>query len=96
MIIPAESLFRAMDQLGIRNVPGRKPLLGYGGGGRIERLATARNARVIYLDHGNQAMMDKVSATPLWQSLPFVQQTSSCGRCRRCGSTGATLSTMCA
>ncbi len=51
----------------------------------IERLAAVRNARVIYLDHGNQAMMDKVSATPLWQSLPLCGKTSR-GSCRRCGS----------
>ena len=59
----------------------------------IERLAAVRNARVIYLDHGNQAMMDKVSATPLWQSLPFVRQN----QLRQLPAVwfyGATLSTM--
>lgn len=59
----------------------------------IERLMAIKNARAIYLDHGNQAMMDKVSTSPLWQALPFVRQ----GQLRRMPAVwfyGATLSAM--
>ena len=68
LIIGQKSLFQeAMDQLGIRNAWQEETNFWGTAVVGIERLATVRNARVIYLDHGNQAMMDKVSATPLWQ-----------------------------
>ncbi len=94
LIIGQKSLFQeAMDQLGIRNAWQEQTDFWGTTVVGIERLATVRNARVIYLDHGNQAMMDKVSATPLWQSLPFVRQN----QLRQVPAVwfyGATLSTM--
>ena len=94
LIIGQKSLFQeAMDQLGIRNAWQEETNFWGTAVVGIERLATVRNARVIYLDHGNQAMMDKVSATPLWQSLPFVRQN----QLRQVPAVwfyGATLSTM--
>lgn len=75
LVIGQQSLFQeVMDQLGIENAwQGETNFWGTAVVG-IERLATIKNARAIYFDHGNQAMMDKVSATPLWQALPFVRQ----------------------
>ncbi|ANK00281.1 Fe(3+)-hydroxamate ABC transporter substrate-binding protein FhuD [Serratia plymuthica] len=75
LIIGQKSLFQeVMDQLGIHNAwEGETNFWGTAVVG-IERLITVKNARAIYLDHGNQAMMEKVSSTPLWQALPFVRQ----------------------
>jgi iron complex transport system substrate-binding protein len=75
LIIGQKSLFQeVMDQLGIKNAwEGETNFWGTAVVG-IERLMAVSNARAIYLDHGNQAMMDKVSATPLWRALPFVRQ----------------------
>ncbi|WP_273871884.1 Fe(3+)-hydroxamate ABC transporter substrate-binding protein FhuD [Serratia odorifera] len=75
LIIGQQSLFQeVMDQLGIANAwQGETNFWGSAVVG-IERLAAVKNARAIYLDHGNQAMLEQVSATPLWQALPFVRQ----------------------
>jgi ABC-type Fe3+-hydroxamate transport system substrate-binding protein len=59
----------------------------------IERLASIRDAEAICFDHGDAALMAQVSATELWQSLPFVRQQ----RFRRVPTIwfyGATLSAM--
>ncbi|WP_431225119.1 Fe(3+)-hydroxamate ABC transporter substrate-binding protein FhuD [Serratia sp. L9] len=94
LVIGQKSLFQeVMDQLGIENAwQGETNFWGTSVVG-IERLATIKNARAIYLDHGNQGMMDKVSSTPLWQALPFVRQ----GQLRQMPAVwfyGATLSAM--
>ncbi|AHG19404.1 iron-hydroxamate transporter substrate-binding subunit [Chania multitudinisentens RB-25] len=75
LVIGQASLFQeVMDQLGIENAwQGETNFWGTAVVG-IERLAVVKHARAIYLDHGNQGMMDTVSATPLWQALPFVRQ----------------------
>lgn len=94
LVIGQQSLFQeVLDQLGIENAwQGETNFWGTAVVG-IERLAVIKNARAIYLDHGNQAMMDKVSASPLWQALPFVRQ----GQLRQMPAVwfyGATLSAM--
>lgn len=94
LVIGQKSLFQeVMDQLGIENAwQGETNFWGTAVVG-IERLAAVKNARAIYLDHGNQAMMDKVSSTPLWQALPFIRQ----GQLRQMPAVwfyGATLSAM--
>lgn len=75
LVIGQKSLFQeVMDQLGIQNAwEGETNFWGTAVVG-IERLTAVKNARAIYLDHGNLAMMEKVSSTPLWQALPFVRQ----------------------
>jgi iron complex transport system substrate-binding protein len=75
LIMGQNSLFQAvLDQLGIENAwQGDTNFWGTSVVG-IERLAVVKNVRAIYLDHGNQGMMARVSATPLWQALPFVRQ----------------------
>ncbi|AVJ19129.1 iron-hydroxamate transporter substrate-binding subunit [Serratia sp. MYb239] len=75
LVIGHQSLFQqVMDQLGIANAwAGETNFWGSAIVG-IERLAAVKNARAIYFDHGNQRMLAQVSATPLWQSLPFVRQ----------------------
>lgn len=40
----------------------------------IDRLAKFSEADVICFDHGNEAAMQTLMATPLWQSMPFVRQ----------------------
>ncbi|CAI0789692.1 MULTISPECIES: Fe(3+)-hydroxamate ABC transporter substrate-binding protein FhuD [Serratia] len=75
LVIGQKSLFQeVMDRLGIKNAwEGETNFWGTAVVG-IERLMSVSHARAIYLDHGNQAMLDKVSATPLWRALPFVRQ----------------------
>ncbi|WP_114192768.1 Fe(3+)-hydroxamate ABC transporter substrate-binding protein FhuD [Edaphovirga cremea] len=69
------SLFQdVMDQLGLENAwSGETNFWGSAIIG-LERLATVKNAQAICFDHGNRSMLEKVSSTPLWQSLPFVRQ----------------------
>jgi iron complex transport system substrate-binding protein len=40
----------------------------------LERLAEVKDADVICFDHNNDAEMARVTATPLWNSMPFVRQ----------------------
>ncbi|WP_312626200.1 Fe(3+)-hydroxamate ABC transporter substrate-binding protein FhuD [Scandinavium sp.] len=40
----------------------------------IDRLGVFKDADVICFDHGNEADMQKLMATPLWQAMPFVRQ----------------------
>ncbi|MFZ1874367.1 MAG: Fe(3+)-hydroxamate ABC transporter substrate-binding protein FhuD [Chania sp.] len=75
LVIGQQSLFQeVMDRLGIENAWQDETNFWGTSVVGIERLAAVKNARAIYLDHGNQAMMDKVSGTPLWQALPLVRQ----------------------
>ena len=39
----------------------------------IDRLAAYKVVDVICFDHGNAAEMRSLSATPLWQAMPFVR-----------------------
>ncbi|EOI8228734.1 Fe(3+)-hydroxamate ABC transporter substrate-binding protein FhuD [Klebsiella oxytoca] len=39
----------------------------------IDRLAAYRDADVICFDHGNAREMAQLTATPLWQAMPFVR-----------------------
>lgn len=59
----------------------------------IDRLGEFKDADVICFDHGNDADMRKLMATPLWQAMPFVRQ----GRFQRVPAVwfyGATISVM--
>lgn len=40
----------------------------------IERLATMKNIDVINFEHGNEALMKQVTASALWQAMPFVRE----------------------
>ncbi|WP_130100139.1 Fe(3+)-hydroxamate ABC transporter substrate-binding protein FhuD [Siccibacter turicensis] len=40
----------------------------------IERLATIKDADVICFEHGDDALYQRVAATPLWQAMPFIRQ----------------------
>lgn len=40
----------------------------------IDRLGEFKDVDVICFDHGNEADMQKLMATPLWQAMPFVRQ----------------------
>lgn len=94
LIIGQGSLFQeVMDQMGIENAWQNETNFWGTSVVGIERLATVKNARAIYLDHGNQAMFNNVSASPLWQALPFIRQ----GQLRQVPAVwfyGATLSAM--
>ncbi|WON77898.1 Fe(3+)-hydroxamate ABC transporter substrate-binding protein FhuD [Serratia sp. UGAL515B_01] len=94
LVIGQNSLFQAvMERLDIENAWQEETNFWGTSVVGIERLMTVKNARAIYLDHGNQTMMDKVSTTPLWQALPFVRQ----GQLRQMPAVwfyGATLSAM--
>lgn len=39
----------------------------------IDRLGAFKDVDVICFDHGNDAEMQKLMATPLWQAMPFVR-----------------------
>lgn len=69
------SLFlEVMDNLGIENAwQGETNFWGSAVIG-IERLASMKDVDVICFDHGEDLMMEQVTSTPLWQSMPFVRQ----------------------
>lgn len=69
------SLFlETMQQLGLQNAwQGETNFWGSAVIG-IERLAAISDADVICFEHGNSIMMQQVTTTALWQSLPFVRQ----------------------
>lgn len=94
LIVGQNSLFQeVMDRLGIKNAWQEETNFWGTSVVGIERLAAVKHGRAIYLDHGNQAMMDNVSSTPLWQALPLVRQN----QLRRMPAVwfyGATLSAM--
>ncbi len=59
----------------------------------IDRLGGFKDADVICFDHGNEGDMRALSASPLWQAMPFVRR----GRLQRAPAVwfyGATLSAM--
>ncbi|MEW5288980.1 Fe(3+)-hydroxamate ABC transporter substrate-binding protein FhuD [Erwinia papayae] len=59
----------------------------------LERLAAMQDVDAVCFDHGDDALVAQVTATPLWRSLPFVRQN----RFRRVPQVwfyGATLSAM--
>lgn len=82
-----------LDQFGIENAwQGETTFWGSTTVG-IDRLAMYKDADVLCFDHGNDAEMRKLMATPLWQAMPFVRA----GRFQRVPAVwfyGATLSAM--
>ncbi|WP_338561232.1 Fe(3+)-hydroxamate ABC transporter substrate-binding protein FhuD [Erwinia sp. E_sp_B04_7] len=40
----------------------------------IERLASIRDVDVVCFDHGDEKIMQNVTSTPLWKSMPFVRE----------------------
>lgn len=69
------SLFlEVMDNMGIENAwQGETNFWGSAVIG-IERLASMKDVDVVCFEHGEDLMMAQLSATPLWQSMPFVRQ----------------------
>lgn len=75
LVFGTNCLFQpVLDAYGIVNAwQGKTNFWGSGVVG-IDRLAIFKDADVICFDHGNEAGMQKLMATPLWQSMPFVRQ----------------------
>lgn len=75
LVIGKSSLFQqVMDLLGVKNAwTGETNFWGSAVVG-LERLAEVKDADVICLDHNNDAEMARVTATPLWNAMPFVRQ----------------------
>ncbi|MDN8601301.1 Fe(3+)-hydroxamate ABC transporter substrate-binding protein FhuD [Citrobacter sp. S2-9] len=94
LIFGPNCLFQTvLDEYGIRNAwQGETNFWGSTVVG-IDRLAAYKEADVICFDHGNHREMDALTATPLWQAMPFVRA----GRFQQVPAVwfyGATLSTM--
>lgn len=88
------SLFlEVLDELGIENAwQGETNFWGSAVIG-IERLASMKNVDAVCFDHGDDALVEQVTSTPLWKSLSFVREN----RFRRVPQVwfyGATLSAM--
>ncbi|OAT14810.1 periplasmic substrate-binding component of an ABC superfamily ferric hydroxamate transporter [Buttiauxella noackiae ATCC 51607] len=75
LVIGKNSLFQqVMDLLGVKNAwQGETNFWGSAVVG-LERLAEVKDADVICFDHNNDAEMARVTATPLWNAMPFVRQ----------------------
>lgn len=75
LVVGENSLFQqVMELLGVKNAwHGETNFWGTAVVG-LERLAAVKDADVICFDHNNDAEMEKVMATPLWQAMPFVRQ----------------------
>ncbi|MFB0710414.1 Fe(3+)-hydroxamate ABC transporter substrate-binding protein FhuD [Buttiauxella noackiae] len=75
LVIGKNSLFQqVMDLLGVKNAwQGETNFWGSAVVG-LERLAEVKDADVICFDHNNDAEMVRVTATPLWNAMPFVRQ----------------------
>ncbi|WP_151994989.1 Fe(3+)-hydroxamate ABC transporter substrate-binding protein FhuD [Buttiauxella massiliensis] len=75
LVIGKNSLFQqVMELLGVKNAwAGETNFWGSAVVG-LERLAEVKDADVICFDHNNDAEMARVTATPLWNSMPFVRQ----------------------
>ena len=88
------SLFlQVMDELGLTSAwQGETNFWGSAVVG-LERLATMDNVDVICFAHGDDNLMQQVSATPLWQSFAFVREKRFC-RVPQVWFYGATLSAM--
>lgn len=94
LVFTQSCLFQeVMDEFGIRNAwQGESTFWGSTVVG-IDRLGEYKDADVLCFDHGNDAEMRKLMATPLWQAMPFVRA----GRFQRVPAVwfyGATLSAM--
>lgn len=94
LVFTQNCLFQeVMDEFGIRNAwQGESTFWGSTVVG-IDRLGEYKDADVLCFDHGNDAEMRKLMATPLWQAMPFVRA----GRFQRVPAVwfyGATLSAM--
>lgn len=75
IVFTANGLFQeVMDELGLENAwKGETTFWGSAVIG-IDRLAGMSDVDVIAFEHGNQNMIDQVTSTALWQSLPFVRE----------------------
>ncbi|CCG88186.1 Fe(3+)-hydroxamate ABC transporter substrate-binding protein FhuD [Erwinia piriflorinigrans] len=75
IVFTANGLFQeVMDHLGLENAwQGEKTFWGSAVIG-IERLANMHNVEAICFEHGNENLMQQVTASPLWQSMPFVRE----------------------
>ncbi|WP_312311378.1 Fe(3+)-hydroxamate ABC transporter substrate-binding protein FhuD [Atlantibacter sp.] len=40
----------------------------------IDRLAAVKDADVLCFEHGDDALMARIAATPLWNAMPFIRQ----------------------
>lgn len=94
LVFSQNCLFQeVLDEFGIRNAwRGETTFWGSTAVG-IDRLAMYKDVDVLCFDHGNEAEMRKLMATPLWQAMPFVRA----GRFQRVPAVwfyGATLSAM--
>jgi ABC-type Fe3+-hydroxamate transport system substrate-binding protein len=94
LVIGPNSLFQqVMDMLGLKN--GWQGEVNFWGSAVIglERLAAIEASDVLCFAHGDDAVMERIAATPLWQAMPFVRA----GRFQRLPPVwfyGATLSAM--
>ncbi|MEZ2586977.1 Fe(3+)-hydroxamate ABC transporter substrate-binding protein FhuD [Kluyvera intermedia] len=62
-----------LDRLGVKNAwQGETNFWGSTAVG-IDRLAAYKDVDVLCFDHGNAAEMRQLTATPLWQAMPFVR-----------------------
>ena len=62
-----------LDRLGVKNAwQGETNFWGSTVVG-IDRLAAYKDVDVLCFDHGNEADMRRLAATPLWQAMPFVR-----------------------
>lgn len=75
IVMGRNSLFQeVMEELGIENAwRGETNFWGSAIVG-IERLAEINNAHALCFDHGNDAIMEQVAGSPLWQAMSFVRQ----------------------
>ncbi|MCX8957778.1 Fe(3+)-hydroxamate ABC transporter substrate-binding protein FhuD [Erwinia psidii] len=88
------SLFlEVMEHLGIENAwQGETNFWGSAIVG-LERLATMREVDAVCFDHGDDALVAQVTATPLWKAMPFVRE-NRLHRVPQVWFYGATLSAM--
>lgn len=75
LVIGANSLFQqVLDRWGVKNAwQGETNFWGSSIVG-IERLAAIKDADVLCFEHGDDALYQRVAATPLWQAMPFMRQ----------------------
>ncbi|AIR71039.1 Fe(3+)-hydroxamate ABC transporter substrate-binding protein FhuD [Dickeya fangzhongdai] len=94
LVVGKNSLFQdVLDQLGIENAwQGSTNFWGSTVIG-MEQLASVGHANAICFEHGNEGLMSRVSANPVWRSLPFVRD-QRWQRAEAVWLYGATLSAM--
>lgn len=75
LVFGPNCLFQEMlDALGVKNAwQGETNFWGSVAVG-IDRLAAYKDADVLCFDHGNDPEMNRLTATPLWQAMPFVRE----------------------